>query len=128
MPTDDSLLGVLERSRDLGFLGPGPVEDHLGHARAYLPALPKLCHPGVVMDLGTGGGVPGLPLAFWRTDLTWVLVDAMSKRASFVRSAVSDLGLDAEVVEGRAEVIATDSRFAREVDVIVARSLAAPGV
>jgi 16S rRNA (guanine527-N7)-methyltransferase len=80
------------------------------------------------MDLGTGGGVPGLPLAFWRTDLSWVLVDAMQKRIAFVQSAVAELDLEAEVVLGRAEELAADERWSGSVDVVVARSLAAPAV
>ena len=80
------------------------------------------------MDLGTGGGVPGLPLAYWRTDLRWILVDAMAKRMAFVREAVNELGLDVEVREGRAEVLAQQPDLEGQVDVVVARSLAAPGV
>jgi 16S rRNA (guanine527-N7)-methyltransferase len=125
---DDALTRVLDRARDLGFLGPGPVTDHIEHARAYLPALPRVGRGGLVMDLGTGGGVPGVPLASWRTDLSWVLVDAMAKRVAFVRGAVEELHLDAEVVLGRAEELARDGRWAGQVDVVVARSLAAPAV
>jgi 16S rRNA (guanine527-N7)-methyltransferase len=128
LPADELLRRVLEQARDLGFLGPGPVVEHLDHARAYLPALPRVGRGGVVVDLGTGGGVPGLPLAYWRTDLTWVLVDAMVKRAAFVQSAVEELGLKVEVLEARAEAMATDPRWSRNVDVVVARSLAAPGI
>ncbi len=80
------------------------------------------------MDLGTGGGVPGLPLAFWRTDLSWVLVDAMVKRVAFVASVVEELGLDVEVLETRAETMAIDPRWSRRASVVVARSLAVPGV
>ncbi|MBA2607557.1 MAG: class I SAM-dependent methyltransferase [Actinobacteria bacterium] len=128
MPAEKVLIGALERARDLGFLGPGPVGDHLDHARAYLPALPRVGRGGVIVDLGTGGGIPGLPLAFWRTDLSWVLVDAMVKRVAFVSSMVEELGLDVEVLETRAESMARDPRWARRADVVVARSLAAPGV
>jgi 16S rRNA (guanine527-N7)-methyltransferase len=120
---ESALLRVLARSRDLGFLGPGPVEAHVEHARAYLPALPAA---GTVVDLGTGGGVPGLPLAVWRPDLHWVLVDVMAKRIAFVRSAVAELGVDVEVLEGRAEELAADRRGMA--DAVVARSLAAPGI
>ena len=81
-----------------------------------------------MVDLGTGGGVPGLPLASWRTDLRWVLVDAMAKRMAFVRSAVEELGLAAEAVEGRAEELVVDSAWRGVADVVVARSLAAPGI
>jgi 16S rRNA (guanine527-N7)-methyltransferase len=125
---DDPLVRVLERARDLGFLGSGPVEDHLAHAKAYLPALPRVGTGGVVVDLGTGGGVPGLPLATWRPDLRWVLVDAMAKRIAFVAEAVQQLELDVDVFVRRAEEMARDERWSRAVDVVVARSLAAPAV
>ena len=82
----------------------------------------------MIVDLGTGGGVPGLPLAFWRTDLTWVLVDAMVKRVAFVAAAVEELDLDVQVLKTRAEVMAAEQRWSHTVDVVVARSLAAPGV
>lgn len=125
---DGDLLRVLEQARDLGFLGPGPVAPHLEHARAYLPALPRVGQGGSIVDLGTGGGVPGLPLAAWRSDLTWVLVDAMVKRAAFVTTAVTELGLGATVLQIRAEEMARDERWAHSCDVVVSRSLAAPGV
>ena len=80
------------------------------------------------MDLGTGGGVPGLPLAYWRQDLRWLLVDAMAKRLAFVRRAAETLGIAVEVVEGRAEELALQPDLAHSVDIVVARSLAAPAV
>ncbi len=80
------------------------------------------------MDLGTGGGVPGLPLAYWRQDLRWILCDAMAKRMAFIRRAVDELEIDVVVLEGRAEELAVLPEHAHQVDVLVARSLAAPGV
>ena len=125
---DERLVRVLERSRDLGFLGPGPVEPHVEHARAYLPALPRVGRGGTVIDLGTGGGIPGLPLASWRSDLRWVLVDSMTKRVAFVREAAKELGLEVEAIEGRAEELAARPQWRAVADVVVARSLAAPGL
>lgn len=80
------------------------------------------------MDLGTGGGVPGLALALWRPDLDWVLVDAMAKRVAFVRRAVAQLGLGATVLEARLEQLGRDARWRGGAECVVARSLAAPGV
>jgi 16S rRNA (guanine527-N7)-methyltransferase len=54
------LLAVLQGAQDLGLLGPGPVEAHLDHSRAWAEALGA--PPARFMDLGSGGGVPGLPL------------------------------------------------------------------
>ncbi|HVT76701.1 MAG TPA: RsmG family class I SAM-dependent methyltransferase [Acidimicrobiales bacterium] len=122
---DTDLLRVLDRARELGFLGPGPVAAHVEQARAYLAALPA---GGTVMDLGTGGGVPGLPLAMWRSDLRWILVDAMAKRIAFVRWAVEELALNAEILEGRAEELAVQPEWRGGADAVVARSLAAPAV
>lgn len=118
---------MLAESRALGFLGPGPIDTHLAQARAYLAALPD--SPGaLVVDLGTGGGIPGLPLAFWRSDLQFFLVDSMIRRTDFVSRAIAELGLSATVRCDRAETLGRDPAFRGGVDVVVARSLAAPAV
>lgn len=69
-----------------------------------------------------------MPLATWRDDLRWVLVDAMAKRVAFVRAAAEDLGVEVEVVEARAEQLAAQSEWRGTIDVVVTRSLAAPAV
>ncbi|OWY60784.1 hypothetical protein B7486_67305, partial [cyanobacterium TDX16] len=59
---EPAVLEVLERAKGLGFLGKGPVAQHVQHAVTYAAAVPD---PGTgwVADLGTGGGIPALPLA-----------------------------------------------------------------
>jgi 16S rRNA (guanine527-N7)-methyltransferase len=99
----DRLLEQLERARGLGFLGPGPVADHVAHAQGFLDALADVS--GAVVDLGSGGGVPGLVVAVARPDLDLVLVDATAKRCRFLESAVVALGTGSRVVEGRAEAV-----------------------
>ena len=97
------LMAQLERARALGRLGPGPALDHLVHAQAFLDALVGV--EGRVIDLGSGGGVPGLPVAVARPDLELVLLDASARRCEFLRGAVEAIGLTARVtvVVGRAE-------------------------
>ena len=59
------LTAVLERARALGALGPGPVEDHITHAQRFVDALAD--QTGRVLDLGSGGGIPGLVIAVGST-------------------------------------------------------------
>lgn len=123
---DDALVRQLERSRALGFLGPGAVEDHVDHAMGFVEALAAVM--GTVVDLGSGGGVPGLVLACVRPDLTVVLVDAMEKRCAFLEEATGALGLaNVQVVHGRAEIVGR-SQLRGAADAVVARGFGSPAV
>lgn len=123
--TDPELGAVLERSRRLGFLGPGPIEEHLAHAGGFLTGLAGAS--GLVVDLGSGGGVPGLVVAVARPDLELVLLDAAAKRCRFLEEAVAALGLvgRVRVVEGRAEVLGRGP-LRSQATWVLARSFAAP--
>ncbi|MCO5311506.1 MAG: class I SAM-dependent methyltransferase [Microthrixaceae bacterium] len=126
-PIPESLRSVLERSRSLGFLGPGDIEQHVRNARCFDPLIPLNAD---VLDLGSGGGVPGLVLAEERDDLRVVLLDAMSKRIAFLRDAVR-VGAWNERVStrlGRAEELAHDPTLRASFDVVVVRSFAPPAV
>jgi 16S rRNA (guanine527-N7)-methyltransferase len=121
----DRLLEQLERARGLGFLGPGPVTEHLDHAQGFVAALEPVS--GRVLDLGSGGGVPGLPVALARPDLELVLVDASAKRCDFLTAAIETLGLAArcQVVLGRAEVLGRGP-LRGTADAVLARSFSSP--
>lgn len=124
-PAVDRLLEQLERARALGFLGPGPVLEHLTHAQGFLDALVGVT--GRLIDLGSGGGVPGLPVAVLRPELEVVLVDAAAKRGGFLEAAVMALGLQdrCQVVVGRAEVLGRGP-LRGSADAVVARSFGPP--
>jgi 16S rRNA (guanine527-N7)-methyltransferase len=124
-PADSDLLDTLEESRRLGFLGPGPIEDHIAHARAFLALLPA----GRIVDLGSGGGLPGLVLARARPDCELVLLDANQRRTQFLEEAVAELGLGERVfvVAERAEVVGRSEHRGRAA-AVVARSFGAPPV
>lgn len=122
----EQLLTVLERSRTLGFLGPGPVSDHVDHAAGFLDALPDDAR--TLIDLGSGGGVPGLVLAVRRPDVEIRLVDATAKRCRFLEEAVATLALaNTQVIQGRAEVVGR-GELRGWADVVVARSFGPPAV
>jgi 16S rRNA (guanine527-N7)-methyltransferase len=64
-----------------------------------------------LLDLGSGAGFPGLPIALLRPDIRVTLAESQHKKASFLREAVRTLGLSAEVWADRAEAMPVDRRF-----------------
>lgn len=119
---------TLRRAQEAGFLGPGPTEHHV--TRALDVARVAGSSPRRALDLGTGGGVPGLPLALFWPDSEWVLLDGSVKRTTFLGEAVEGLGLlnRVTVVPQRAEVAARLPAFRRTFDLVVARGFGAPAV
>ena len=78
------------------------VTRHLLDSLAMHPYL----RAGALADLGTGPGLPGIPLAIVRPDLQVTLVESNGKKARFLREAVRQLGLgNARVAESRAEAV-----------------------
>jgi 16S rRNA (guanine527-N7)-methyltransferase len=78
-----------------------------------------------VVDVGSGGGLPGLPLKIARPSLNVTLVEADQDKAAFLVRACAVLGLhDVEVVARRAEEVGQDPHYRESFDVAVARALA----
>ena len=74
------------------------VRRHLLDSLAVLPHMP----PGAVLDVGSGAGFPGLPLAIARPEQHFVLLDSAAKRTRFMMMARAALGLDnVDIVHGR---------------------------
>lgn len=128
---------ALEVSRTFGFLGPGPVDAHLQHAEGFVEGIRQgrsLNGSSSVnfrcIDLGTGGGVPGLVLADRFPESTWVFLDSSEKRMAVVQDLVNDLALSdrCSLEVGRVEELARRSDLRGSFDVVVARSFSAPGV
>ncbi len=89
-----------------GLLGPREAdrlwERHLVNSAAAAAALPTA--GGLLADVGSGAGLPGIPLAILRPDLTVRLVEPLLRRATFLTEVVAALGLaNVEVVRARAE-------------------------
>lgn len=118
---------ILLRSHDLGLLGPGRVADQLEHARSFVEFLSgRVPADAQVVDLGTGGGVPGVVIAA-ESELRVVMVEASERRIAFLRWAILELGLrSASVVHGRAEEVARRADLREAADVVTARSFAEP--
>jgi 16S rRNA (guanine527-N7)-methyltransferase len=114
-----------------GLIGPREVprlwERHVLNSAAVAEAIP----PGArVVDVGSGAGLPGIPLGLARPDLAVTLVEPMARRVEFLEEAVADLdnaGSDGDsrwrVVRGRAEDRSVIGAVGR-VDVVTARAVA----
>ena len=77
------------------------------------------------MDLGTGGGLPGLVLALRHPDVSWLLVDATAKKVAAVQEFAEDLGLrNVRTQAGRAETLAHEAALRGAFDGVVARAVA----
>jgi len=100
------------------------ARQHLLDALAVLPQLDDLASPRAV-DLGSGGGVPSIPVAIARPDLSWLLVDSVAKKARALAAFVEELGLrGVEVVAERAEVLGRDPRHRERAGLVTARAVA----
>lgn len=78
-----------------------------------------------VLDLGTGGGLPGIPLAIARPDLHFTLVDARRKKIRFLEELIRELKLtNVSVIATRAEELGRDKAHREQYDALVTRALA----
>jgi 16S rRNA (guanine527-N7)-methyltransferase len=116
-----------------GLIGPREVarlwDRHVLNSAAVAEAVPEDAR---VVDVGSGAGLPGIPLGLARPDLAMTLVEPMARRVEFLEEAVAALGEDAgdsaggsrwRVVRGRAEDRSVAAAVG-QVDVVTARAVA----
>lgn len=113
---------VLTEIQRRGAIGRVSIDDAIAHADEYVAALPDELQGGDLVDLGSGGGLPGLVIVARRPDLRVTLVERREKRADLLRFGVRGLG-----ATDRVEVVASDAeqvvhRSPGSFDVVSARS------
>lgn len=107
------------------------ISHHLLDSLAILPYVGS----GPLLDVGSGGGLPGIPLAIARPELAVGMVDTVQKKATFLRQAAIELGLKnvsahhAHVEEMRGQYAQISSRAFAEIELFtrLTRHLLAPG-
>ncbi|WP_202707896.1 16S rRNA (guanine(527)-N(7))-methyltransferase RsmG [Sporosalibacterium faouarense] len=78
-----------------------------------------------IIDIGTGGGFPGLPIKILYDDSQVVLLDSLNKRIKFLNEVINELELDnIRTIHGRAEDFGKDEEYREQFDVVVSRAVA----
>lgn len=107
-----------------GLIGPREVDRlwdrHLLNSAVVGERIPEGAR---VVDVGSGAGLPGVPLALARPDLDITLLEPMARRVAWLEEVVEELGLSTRVVRGRAEQPAVRQRLGGA-DVVTARAVA----
>ena len=107
-----------------GILGPGEVprlwERHVLNSAAVAELVGD---DETVADVGSGAGLPGIPLALARPAARVILIEPLLRRAEFLQEVVDDLGLDVAVIRGRAEEPDV-LRQVGEMDAVTSRAVA----
>nr|WP_194946242.1 16S rRNA (guanine(527)-N(7))-methyltransferase RsmG [Mycolicibacterium malmesburyense] len=107
-----------------GLIGPREVDRLWDRHILNSVALAELIDPDFcVADIGSGAGLPGIPLALARPDLRVTLIEPLLRRSEFLREAVDELGIDVTVVRGRAEEPGVRKQVG-EIDIVVSRAVA----
>lgn len=134
-----SLNGALEDARSQGLLGRGPIEDQVRHSDAFVQIIREIVSrssfddsvdPPALLDLGSGGGVPGLVVAQRLPEIALTLLDGSSRRAAWLQEAVTELGWSdrVAVIGARAELAGRDAAWRGSFSVVLARAFAPPAV
>jgi len=109
---------------DRGLLGPREVDRLWDRHILNSAAVAELLDSGErIADIGSGAGLPGIPLALARPDLRLTLIEPLLRRSEFLREVVDDLGIEITIVRGRAEDRSVRQQVG-EMDAVVSRAVA----
>jgi len=113
---------LAEQGEELGLIGPLELPRLWSRHILNCVVVAPLLRPGLVGDVGSGAGLPGLVLAIARPDVSFVLIEPMERRVAWLNSQITALGLtNASVLRARAE----DIRLNAPLDQVTARAVSA---
>lgn len=113
---------LADQGEERGLIGPLELPRLWSRHILNCVIVAPLLRPGLVGDVGSGAGLPGVVLAIGRPDVSFVLIEPMERRVAWLNEQVDELGLsNVTVVRARAE----DARLDRPLDQVTARAVSA---
>jgi len=113
---------LADQGEERGLIGPLELPRLWSRHILNCAIVAPLLRPGLVGDVGSGAGLPGLVLAIARPDVSFVLIEPMERRIAWLTEQVTELGLDnVQVVRARAEEVHLDTQL----DQVTARAVSA---
>ena len=98
---------------------------HFLDSLSIVPYLGKSLNAPRIIDIGSGAGLPGIPLKIARPDIKLTLLEATAKKVQFLRYLTDTLELgNVDIVNGRAEEIAHDNKYREKYDLALSRAVA----
>lgn len=83
------------------------------------------CRKQKILDLGTGAGLPGIPLSIFLSERMFYLIEASLKKINFLNTAVKELNLgNVRIIRGRAEELGREKYYREDFDIVLARAVA----
>lgn len=100
-------------------------EIYIKHFVDSLIAVDKFKKLSTVIEIGSGGGFPSIPLKIVRDDLEFTLIEATGKKCEFLKTVVKELGLEkVTVINARAEELGKEEKYREKFDYATARAVA----
>jgi 16S rRNA G527 N7-methylase RsmG len=122
MTDDTALLAALAVIQARGAIGERSLVGAVSHADRFVELIPEGGRS--LVDLGSGGGLPALVIAWRRADVAVTMIERRATRADLLRRAVTSLGLGERTVVLNADVATVADKAPRTFDVATARSFA----
>jgi SAM-dependent methyltransferase len=122
---------IFAEARRQGHIGPAALREQLEHSSAFAALVKETGGDApTLVDIGSGGGLPGLVLAAAMPSASVTLLEGSSRRAAWLRLAIADLRLPNEVavVGLRAEEAAHREEMRGRFDIVTARAFGSPAV
>lgn len=123
------LIETLREAQRFGFFGAGDVEAAIEHSRSFVAAIGPLPPGARILDLGSGGGLPGFVIADAFPEVAVVLLDRRQKRTDFLERAVRRLDwahVTVRTADVRVIVDEASSGAIERFDVVTARGFGPP--